>query len=227
MESSQQSGSSRTKDTEYISPRLDLCLARFRERLGANTDLVIREFSLNPSQSSAAAVIYLENLAGKTQIQQNILTPLTAVFSIQAPDPERIRLFLQTQLASANQTKMERTYGEAVNGILEGATVLLVAGLNEAFAFDTRDFPERRIGNPQIEVTLRGPRESFVESIGTNTALLRRRISHPDLVVESCRAGCMTRTEIRLVYLKGVSNDQVIGEIRKRLERIQTNHRPS
>lgn len=79
----------------------------------------------------------------------------------------------------------------------------------------------RAVDLPETEVTIRGPRESFVESLGMNIALLRRRIAHPDLTIETCRVGRKTGTTVGVVYLKGVVNEKVLAEIKLRLGRIQ------
>jgi spore germination protein KA len=88
--------------------------------------------------------------------------------------------------------------------------------------FYIRRCPERAVGILETEVTVRGPREGFIETLGTNIALLRRRINHPDLMIETFKIGRKTRTNVNVVYLKGIVNDQVVKEIKLRLERIQT-----
>lgn len=56
----------------------------------------------------------------------------------------------------------------------------------------------------------------------TNTALLRRKIGHPDLTFEAMRVGRKTRTEVSIAYIRGIARDDLVTEVRRRIGRIDT-----
>src|SRR6185312_3749771 len=60
----------------------------------------------------------------------------------------------------------------------------------------------------------------FVESIDTNTALIRKHISIPDLVVRTLILGKNTNTQIGYVYIDSIADEEVIAELEKRLKGI-------
>ena len=164
-------------------------------------------------------------MVDKKQVNESILQPLTAAATKIAArnlKPDQIASLLQTQLATVSAAESGTECNGVVARILAGDTALLLNGLNEALIFKTQECSYRMISNPETEVTIRGPRESFVEILGTNIALLRRRINHPDLKVEAYQVGVKTRTKLSIVYLKGVVNEKVVAEIRLRLQRIET-----
>ena len=66
-----------------------------------------------------------------------------------------------------------------------------------------------------------GVAESFVETLRTNTSLLRRRIKSPRLKIEVFSLGELTRTDVAVVYIEGVPNEKIVAEVRRRLERIK------
>lgn len=68
---------------------------------------------------------------------------------------------------------------------------------------------------------VRGPRDSFVETLETNIALIRRRIKHPGLRMESTVIGKLTLTDVVVAYVEGVSRHGVADEVRRRLGRIE------
>ena len=70
------------------------------------------------------------------------------------------------------------------------------------------------------ENVVRGPRESFSESLRTNTALIRRKIKDPQLWMETQQIGRVTQTDVAMMYINGIANDKIVGEVRTRLGRI-------
>lgn len=208
----------------YLTDSQDINLAQFRNRLGESSDVIIQEFIISAEKNLHAAIIYLETLADRNRLNDNILQVFMAESGaplVQESKPIQSLENLKSRLAIANNFKTETTFRGATDSILAGDTILLIGGLNEALVFNTRGVFQRAISTPETEVTIRGPRESFIETMGTNIALLRRRINHPDLTVETCKAGRKTETNIGIVYLKGVVNEKVVKEIRHRLSRFQ------
>ena len=49
---------------------------------------------------------------------------------------------------------------------------------------------------------IRGSQESFIESIRTNTSLIRRLINNENLVIEDASVGTISETKIRYMLFK-------------------------
>ena len=78
----------------------------------------------------------------------------------------------------------------------------------------------RQVSEPTSQTVIRGPKDSFVESLSTNQSLIRRRIRNKNLHFEEFIIGNETKTKINLVYVKGIANEEIIEEIRTRLNKI-------
>ena len=78
----------------------------------------------------------------------------------------------------------------------------------------------RQVSEPTSQTVIRGPKDSFVESLSTNQSLIRRRIRNKNLYFEEFIIGHETKTKINLVYVKGIANEEIIEEIRTRLNKI-------
>ncbi|HBG16703.1 MAG TPA: spore germination protein, partial [Firmicutes bacterium] len=78
------------------------------------------------------------------------------------------------------------------------------------------------ITEPDTEQTIKGPREGFTENIRTNTAMLRRKIADPGLKFEQMKIGERTGTTVSIAYVKGIVNEKLVEEVRRRLKRINT-----
>jgi spore germination protein KA len=70
-------------------------------------------------------------------------------------------------------------------------------------------------------VVIRGPKDGFTESIGTNVSLIRRRIKSPNLWLERMKIGNVTQTDVAIMYIKGIVNDKLVQEVRQRLNDIE------
>lgn len=208
-----------------LEERLEANLVRFRKILGESPDIIIREFVIHMGTDLPAAILCLENLVDKSRIYEEIIHPLTVDLGQTGAghsQPNQLMSQIKNRLASVSHMESTWTFAGVIEAIFSGDTVVLIDRLPEAMIFNTRAWAERRVGAPETEVTVRGPRECFVETFGTNLALLRRKISHPDLTVESYKVGRNTQTKVGIVYLKSVVNEKIVAELRRRLNRIQT-----
>jgi stage V sporulation protein AF len=101
----------------------------------------------------------------------------------------------------------------AVINILSGKTALIIEGYNSIIVMDLRSYPERGIEEPDKERTLRGSRDGFVETMVTNTAMIRRRIRDPRLVFHMMNVGQSSRTDVCLGYMKELADEAVVKEL--------------
>lgn len=80
--------------------------------------------------------------------------------------------------------------------------------------------PQRGLAEPPTGQVLLGPREGFVENIGTNLALLQKRIKHKDLHLENLTIGKYTQTQVTVAYIKTIADPTVIKDVITRLKQI-------
>lgn len=106
-----------------------------------------------------------------------------------------------------------------VRNVLSGVTCLFIDGYEACLAIDCRTYPARGVEEPDKDKSLRGSRDGFVETIVFNTALLRRRIRDPHLIMKMYEVGTISRTDVTLCYM----SDKVDTELLKNLdERIRS-----
>ena len=70
------------------------------------------------------------------------------------------------------------------------------------------------------EPALKGVRESFVESIRTNTAMVRRHLKAPELKIREHIVGRRSRTQVDVLYLEGIADPETVERLRRRLDNI-------
>lgn len=96
--------------------------------------------------------------------------------------------------------------------------VFLLTAMKAAIAIDCRTYPSRSIEEPDKDKSLRGSRDGFVETIVFNTALMRRRIRDPHLIMEMYEAGTSTRTDVALCYMSDRVDRELLTTIQNKLE---------
>lgn len=79
----------------------------------------------------------------------------------------------------------------------------------------------RNVTIPEIEFTVEGPKEAFVESLEINLSLIRKRVPFPDLRVKELTIGSMSKARVAICYIKGVTNEQYLNTCIQRLEDVQ------
>lgn len=109
---------------------------------------------------------------------------------------------------------------EMVSSVLYGDTVILVDKNDKAIIADTKGWQTRAISQPETEVSLKGPKEGFTESIIMNLSLIRRKIVNPDLKFVFRELGRVTKTKICICYIEGIASDKILRELNERLNKI-------
>lgn len=115
------------------------------------------------------------------------------------------------------ETSIRYNMEEIITDILSGITVLLVENKNFAISIDAREYPQRKTDTPTKDRVFRGPRDSFVEPIIFNCALIRRRIKDTNLKFEYMEIGSVSKTNISICYLENKVNKKLLNIIKKKL----------
>lgn len=193
----------------------------FKQLLGNSDDIVIHEFDIGRKYINKAAIIYIDGLVDNHLINNNIIKPLMYYLdSKEVVKYESIENFTATSL-SMGQVEASNNFNELIEKCLNGDSILLINGFDKGLMISTKKWEKRSVEEPQTEVTVRGPREGFTETIRTNTSLLRRKIKNTSLTFESTKLGKRTNTHIEIVYLKDLVNPKLVKEVRERLKRIR------
>ena len=107
-----------------------------------------------------------------------------------------------------------------IKNLLSGTTCLFVDGYEACIVIDCRTYPARGVDEPYNDKYLRGPRDGFVETIVFNTALMRRRIRDPHLIMKMTEIGESSRTDVAICYMDDRVDQELLKNLNSRLEKI-------
>ncbi|HHU75939.1 MAG TPA: spore germination protein [Firmicutes bacterium] len=204
----------------FLADDLDENLQRVTEISGNSYDLSIIRFLAGPDEIKAA-LIYIDGMINNDSISNllRIVKIDTFKTDIDGIDKTEIYETIKNRLLASENNEVRDLEG-LFQGISLGDAALLIDGTARAIVSEAKGWQVRALTEPEAETVLRGPREGFVESIRASTAMIRRRIRSPNLWIESMTVGNLTRTEVAIAYIKGLAGEEILEELRSRLESI-------
>lgn len=207
-----------------LSGKLEDDLEIIRAVLGPSNDVVIREMKISSGPKVDAAVIFIDGLVDRDLLSDDILKPL--MFNLQLirdkaeENHSGLLDFVKSSVLTVGQIVAVNDIDRIISGVMSGNAAILAEGATQALVIDIKGWETRSIESPTNEISIRGPRDSFTETLRINTALLRRKIRDPHLTFEHIQIGQRSETDVVVAYIKGITADNIIEEIKQRLQQI-------
>ncbi len=111
------------------------------------------------------------------------------------------------------------TLKDAAQLLVNGFCVVLFPDVG-AIAYEVKTPEKRSPSAPEVENTVKGPKDAFVETVRSNTSLVRRHLRAPELRLQEIIVGRRSLTNVTVVWLDGVTNMEYVEKIRQRLNSI-------
>ena len=108
---------------------------------------------------------------------------------------------------------------DVANFLVNGFCVVLFPGVG-AIAFEVKTGEKRSMSGPDLEHTTKGPKDAFVETVRTNTSLVRRHLRTPDLRLYETTVGRRSLTNVTVVWVEGITNPEFVTRMKSRLASI-------
>lgn len=89
-----------------------------------------------------------------------------------------------------------------------------------AIAFEVKTGEKRGINSPDVENTTKGAKDAFVETVRTNTSLIRRHLRTPDLRLYETVVGRRSLTNVTVVWIEGLTNPRLVRRMKERLKSL-------
>ena len=103
--------------------------------------------------------------------------------------------------------------------LVNGFCVILFPGAG-AIAYEVRTGVSRTPSAPEVENTVKGPKDAFVETMRINTSILRRHLRTPDLRLYQTVVGRRSLTNVTVVWIDGITNEHLVRKMKNRLASI-------
>ena len=130
-----------------------------------------------------------------------MLKIMDSFFGVQAEDMPADATSFAERYVPYVEVDILGDFNDILKNILSGVTCVFIDGYEACVAIDCRTYPARSVEEPDKDKSLRGSRDGFVETIVFNTAMMRRRIRDPHLVMEMTEIGKSSRTDVAVCYM--------------------------
>lgn len=187
----------------------------FIKQLHHSPDLYFYEL---PVKESTLLFIYMKNLVDDSTLNQFILTPIMENFHLIDIEMNNLRhklLMTDTFLTENGET--------ATKYILDGYVYIFGDLGKSGILANVARKVERGLEKAETESLVFGPKISFTESLSTNISIVRQNILLNDLCTRKLTVGKRNETEIRLVYIKGIADNESVEYIEEKITKLEVN----
>lgn len=192
-------------------------------QLPLNKDVVLRKLTISAQPDVKAMVVFMDGLADKKIVNMTVLQPLMWMRNtLQELSSDDLVTAIIEQYLPSGQASRVASFKEVQQGINTGDTLLFLDGLREAVTIETKGFEHRGVDRPATEQSVRGSQNAFTEVLRVNTTLIRSMLHSSDLITEMIPVGKRGHSNCAVMYLKSVANQELVAEVRRRIQGINT-----
>ncbi len=103
--------------------------------------------------------------------------------------------------------------------LVNGFCVVLFPGVG-AIAFEVKTPDKRGPSAPEVENTVKGAKDAFVETVRSNTSYIRRHLRSPDLRIYETQVGRRSLTNVSVLWVDGITDPELVSRMQDRLAKI-------
>ncbi|XRG78927.1 spore germination protein [Rossellomorea sp. GAMAL-10_SWC] len=196
----------------------NLNLLEFMESFNHSSDIDFRTKSYKEGEDSHFVIImFCPNLIDVQFSNQIINDIFNVVHKEEMFDFELLRNIVEAKRLKDGSTIKK----EVEENLFSGDLVIFSSYLNDVFFIPVANPPQRNPEESNLENSIRGPRDGFVESISINMALIRQRLKTSTLKSVEYTIGERSRTKVLLVYIEDIINPEILSKVKKRLSSIK------
>lgn len=159
----------------------------------------------------------IDGLVSSTAMSDYILKPISE--NLRGESMETLYKAALYGSVYNNVAKPCEDLNAAAEKLVNGFCVVLFPGVG-AIAFEVRTGVSRTPNSPEVENTVKGPKDAFVETIRINTSLIRRHLRTPDLRIWGGTVGRRSLTNVAVVWVEGLTNPALVERMKERLKGI-------
>lgn len=187
--------------------RENLATLTERLRVSSSFDLISRRLNVAGSEVS---FFYVDGFIKDGEMQR-IMQHLLSMKKL----PTAEELLMKLPYVEVESTA---SVDKAIRATLSGQAVIIGESFGAvAILIDARTYPARNTEEPDSDRVMQGAHDGFVETLVSNTALIRRRIRDVRLTMEHFDMGGASKTDVVVCYMAGVAKEETVRRVREKL----------
>ena len=163
-------------------------------------------------------ILYIKQLTDRTMLSNFIIKPLIEYSSVKevlsAQD-------LTNRILYVDDCNFDKDKSKITDYLLNGMTVVLFSWDEVYLIVNIKKVESKNIESPELNYTLRGPRDSFTENLDTNLSLIRYRIKDQKLKIQMLQVGERTKARVAVSYIEDIANQKIRDDILQRISNLK------
>ncbi len=204
------------RQTPLIAGKLSLL--HLREVFAGCVDFLESPLFLGGQEDCPLTMLYLNGMVRTERANDYILKPLAQNPALASLPPSKIMELLAKGTLYTMSVKPISSMDEAVDALVVGSVLLVFPEEAQMLSCIVPTEEKRSISPPENEPVLKGARDCFVESLRTNTSLVRRRLRTPYLRIHEEIVGRQSRLPLDILSIEGLTQPEFILEAKKRIQ---------
>ncbi|QJD87982.1 spore germination protein [Cohnella herbarum] len=178
-------------------------------------------FKENDSEYPNPLLIYCDGMIDSKQLNDFLYMQLRKLLTIPPSDDTKRLSDIPFETQNMHRIVEPHAVENLVQQVFSGNLVLFFEETRDLYAIQMASPPQRAPSESNTEISVKGPRDGFTESIDTNVALIRKRLKTTTLGIEYFQLGSRSKTSIALLYMTDITNQDLLNEARTRLQKIE------
>lgn len=204
-------------------PRLSgpLTPDRVEEVFGGSVDFARRDVYLGGKPEWRVELCFVAGQVRAERAGDYVLRPLNMDPALRAAaDMDEVYGLLKNGSTYALVIQERTTLDQVVFDMMDGWLAMFFPGRETVLTFFTSTEEKRSVSAPDNEPDIKGARDAFVESLRTNTSLVRRRFRAPELRIKEYIVGRQSVTPVDVLWMDGIADPALAEETQRRVDRI-------
>ncbi|MCY6958659.1 spore germination protein [Clostridium brassicae] len=205
-------------EKSILTENLKNNISLISSKIPSNFNFVKRDLVLKGNIK--CTLLYINGLANQDYIEQGIIYPL--LFKIEENLENNINLpkYISERYISCYDCKIVKELLTICYSLKHGKCVILIDNNDSCLICNTTGGSYRNITISNIENTIKGGKDSFIESLEINLALLQQRFKNDYFKIENYVLGIDSQKDVLLMYVDNIVDHKLLNQIREKLKSI-------
>ncbi|WP_336787612.1 spore germination protein [Paenibacillus sp. MMO-177] len=194
---------------------------RLKQLYQGSADVFVKPCRFGASDKPSVVLVYANALCDTGQIHEFVLPVLTEYYEAagKASAEDIHQMISRLSLFAYKGMPTAEDIDEIV---FEGGLFLYFVQEKRYFNMGISDRPQRMPSESSTEISIKGPKDGFIEDMSVNVALIRKRLRSHSLHVKEYTIGKRTKTRLSVLYFQDIINPKILNAVHKSLQSIDT-----
>lgn len=191
--------------------------------LPVNKDVILREFNVGTTPPAEGFIVFIDGISDRFTINSMLQSLMLHARTFCTVTADQTKDIVKSVLPGG-QVRVLYTFEEITEAVNSGDTAFFFEGSASAVAAETRGWEHRNVDRPNLEQTISGPQEAFVENLRVNTGLVRKIVRSEKLYTEFIKIGKRFSSDVAVMYINDLASPDLVREVKRRISSITVDY---